>query len=225
MRVLVAEDKPRMANLLQRALQREGYAVSLASDGEQALMMGMSGGMDLLVLDVMLPRMDGFDVIRTLRAAKRMTPAIMVSARDAMADIVHGLNVGADDYLTKPFALDVLLARVRALSRRGPVTCPDDLSYADLRLDRRTHELLRGNRRTTLTRTEFELVEVLMRRAGSIVPRSVLAEAGWGGEAEVTDATIYVFMRALRTKITQPGERQLLHTVRGIGYTLRSEAI
>jgi DNA-binding response OmpR family regulator len=223
MRVLVAEDKPRMARLLQRALEREGYAVAVAPDGDKALELGMFGGMDVLVLDVMLPRRDGFDVIRSLREAKKMTPAIMVSARDAMADIVHGLNVGADDYLTKPFALDVLLARVRALSRRSPVTCPDDLSYADLRLDRRTHELRRGDRRTPLTRTEFALLEILMRRAGSIVPRGVLAEAGWGS-TDVNDATIYVFMRALRAKITQQQESQLLHTARGIGYTLRAES-
>src|ERR1035441_2883837 len=126
MRVLVAEDKPRMARLLQRALLGEGYSVTLAFDGEQALNMGLSGGLDVLVLDAMLPRRDGFDVIRTLRAAKKNVPTIMVTACDAMCDIVRGLDAGADDYLTKPFALDVLLARVRALSRRGPVAYPDD---------------------------------------------------------------------------------------------------
>jgi DNA-binding response OmpR family regulator len=225
MRVLVAEDKPRLANLLRRALQHEGYAVELAFDGEQALSIGMMGGLDALVLDVMLPRRDGFDVIRSLRAARQMTPAIMVTARDAMADIVRGLDLGADDYLTKPFALDVLLARVRALVRRGPVTCPNDLRFRDLALNRRTHELERGGRRTPLTRTEFELVEMLMRRAGTIVPREVLAEAGWGGDADVSDSTIYVFMRSLRSKISQPGEDQLLHTVRGVGYTLRAEPV
>jgi DNA-binding response OmpR family regulator len=211
-----------MAGLLQRALEREGYSVALAPDGDTALELGMYGGVDVMVLDVMLPRRDGFDVIRSLREARRMTPAIMVSARDAMADIVHGLNMGADDYLTKPFALDILLARVRALSRRSPVLCPDDLSYGDLRLDRGTHELQRGQRRAALTPTEFALVEILMRRAGSIVPRGVLAEAGWGAE-DVNDATIYVFMKTLRAKITQGDESQLLHTARGIGYTLRAE--
>jgi DNA-binding response OmpR family regulator len=193
-------------------------------DGEQALQMGMMGGLDVLVLDVMLPRRDGFDVIRNLREARQMTPAIMVTARDSMADIVHGLNLGADDYLTKPFSLEVLIARVRALSRRGPVTYPDDLHFRDLVLHRRTHELQRGKRRTTLTRTEFELVETLMRRSGNIVPRDVLAEAGWGSDCDVSDSTIYVFMRSLRGKITHPGEEQLLHTIRGVGYTLRAEA-
>ena len=224
MRVLVAEDKPRMARFLERALESEGYAVELAFDGEQALAMGLSGGLDLMVLDVMLPRRDGFDVIRNLRAAKQMLPTIMVTARDAMCDIVRGLDLGADDYLTKPFALDVLLARVRALSRRGPATYPDDLLVEDLRLKSRTHELQRGNRVAPLTRTEYALMEMLMRRAGCIVPREALAEAGWGGDAEVSESTLYVFIRSLRAKIAQDGEPQLLHTARGVGYTLRVEA-
>jgi DNA-binding response OmpR family regulator len=224
MRVLIAEDKPRMADLLRRALKREGYLVSVAYDGEQALAMGMSGGLDILVLDVMMPRRDGFDVIKQLRAAKQMIPTILLTARDSMADIVRGLDSGADDYLTKPFALDVLLARMRALARRGPATYPDDLQFEDVILNRRTHELQRGNRRVALTRTEYSLLEVLMRRAGSIAPREVLAEAGWGGGADVSDSTLYVFIRALRAKLAGPGERQFLHTVRGIGYTLRVEA-
>ncbi len=224
MRVLVAEDKPRMARLLQRALQSEGYAVTLAFDGEQALSLGMSGGIDVMVLDVMLPRRDGFDVIKNLRAAKQTIPTIMVTARDTMADVVRGLDSGADDYLTKPFALDILLARVRALSRRGPATYAADLEFEDLLLNSRTHELQRHDRVVSLTRTEYALLEVLMRRAGCIVPRDALVEAGWGGDAEVSDGTLYVFIRALRAKIAQPGERQFLHTARGIGYTLRTEA-
>ena len=183
--------------------------------------MGMMGGFDVLLLDVMLPQLDGFDVVKSLRAARQMTPVIMVSARDAMADIVRGLDAGADDYLTKPFPLDILLARVRALARRAR-DMPDDLEFGDLRLDRRSHELSRGNRRETLTRTEFALLEILMRRKGSIVPRAVLTEAGWGSEADsVSDSTVYVFMRALRAKISHPGESQLLHTARGVGYTLK----
>jgi DNA-binding response OmpR family regulator len=225
MRVLVAEDKPRMARLLQRALQSEGYSVTLAFDGEQALSMGMSGGVDVMVLDVMLPRRDGFDVIKNLRAAKQTIPTIMVTACDAMSDVVRGLDLGADDYLTKPFALDVLLARVRALSRRSPTTTyAADLKFEDLRLNSRTHELQRVDRVAALTPTEYALLEVLMRRAGCIVPREALAEAGWGGDAEVSDGTLYVFIRGLRAKIALPGERQFLHTARGIGYTLRTEA-
>jgi len=176
------------------------------------------------VLDVMLPRRDGFDVIQNLRAAKQTVPTIMVTARDAMSDVVRGLDAGADDYLTKPFSLDVLLARVRALSRRGVPTYPADLRFEDLSLDRRTHELRRGARVAPLTRTEYLLLEMLMRRAGCIVPRDALVEAGWGGGAEVSDGTLYVFIRSLRLKIAQQGELQLLHTARGIGYTMRTEA-
>jgi DNA-binding response OmpR family regulator len=210
-----------MARLLQRTLQNEGYAVELAFDGEEALNIGMAGGLDVIVLDVMLPGRDGFDVMRNLRAAKSMVPTIMVTARDAMSDIVRGLDCGADDYLTKPFALDVLLARIRALSRRGPATYPDDLQFQDLVLRSRTHEMLRGGRAAPLTRTEYGILEVLIRRSGCVVPRDVLVEAGWGGGAEVSDNTLYVFIRALRAKIGN--DPQLLHTVRGVGYSLRSE--
>jgi DNA-binding response OmpR family regulator len=224
MRVLVAEDKPRMARFLQRALQSEGYTVELAFDGEQALSMGLSGGMDLMVLDCMLPRRDGFDVIRSLRAAKQMLPTIMVTRATRCPISCAASTLGADDYLTKPFALDVLLARVRALTRRGPAAYPLDLQFEDLVLNSRTHELRRGARTASLTRTEYALLETLVRRAGCIVPREVLVEAGWGGGAEVGDGTLYVFIRSLRAKIASPGERQFLHTARGVGYTLRTEA-
>jgi DNA-binding response OmpR family regulator len=222
--VLVAEDKPRMARILERALLSDGHSVALASDGDQALAMGLCDGLDVIVLDVMLPRRDGFEVIRHLRAANRNTPTIMVTARDSMADVVRGLDMGADDYLAKPFALDVLLARIRALHRRNPVTYPPELEFEDLRLKARTHELQRGARVAALTRTEYALLEILMRRAGSIVPKNVLVEAGWGSETDVSDSTLYVFMRSLRARIAVEGERQLLHTVRAIGYTLRTDA-
>ena len=210
-----------MARLLQRTLQNEGYSVAMAFNGEEALNIGIAGGLDVIVLDVMLPGRDGFDVIRSLRAAKSMVPTIMVTARDAMSDIVCGLDSGADDYLTKPFALDVLLARIRALSRRGPVAYPADLRFQDLVLNTRTHEMQRGGRVLPLTRTEYGILEVMIRRAGCVVPRDVLVEAGWGGGADVSDNTLYVFIRSLRSKIG--GEPQLLHTVRGVGYSLRAE--
>jgi DNA-binding response OmpR family regulator len=206
---------------LERALKTEGHSVVLAFDGEQALASGRSQDLDVILLDVMLPRMDGFAVIRNLRAEKLTTPTIMVTARDAMADIVRGLDLGADDYLTKPFTLDVLLARIRAVARRGPVVHSDELQFEDLKLNSRTHELSRNGRTTPLTRTEFALLEKLMRNAGSIVPRDVLVEAGWGHCAEVNDSTLYVFVRILRNKIKALGENQLLHTVRGVGYTIR----
>jgi DNA-binding response OmpR family regulator len=140
-----------------------------------------------------------------------------------MSDIVQGLDSGADDYLTKPFALNVLLARIRALSRRGPAAYPADLQFQDLVLRSRTHEMQRGDRVLPLTRTEFGILEVMIRRAGCVVPRDVLVEAGWGGGAEVSDNTLYVFIRSLRTKIGNAP--QLLHTVRGVGYSLRTEPI
>jgi DNA-binding response OmpR family regulator len=212
-----------MANLLRKALQKEGYSVSLAADGEEALNSAILGGLDVMVLDVMLPLRDGFDVVRKLREAKSMVPTIILSARDAMSDIVHGLDCGADDYLTKPFSLEVLLARVRALARRGPQAYPADLQFQDLALKARTHEMQRGDRVAPLTRTEFSILEVMLRRAGCVVPRDVLVEAGWGAGAEVNDNTLYVFIRSLRAKIGN--NPQLLHTVRGVGYCLRTEPI
>ena len=220
---MVAEDKPRVARALVRAIERDGHSVALASDGEQALAMGMCDGLDVIVLGVMLPRRDGFEVIRHLRAANRNTPTMMVTARDSTADMVRGLDLGADDCLAEPFAVEVLLARIRALHRRNPITYPPDLEFEDLRLKARTHELQRGSRIVALTRTEHSLLETLMRRAGSIVPKNVLAEAGWGSDADVNDASLYVFIRALRVRIAVEGERQYLHTIRGIGYTLRSD--
>jgi DNA-binding response OmpR family regulator len=211
-----------MARLLERALRDEGHSVVLAFNGEQALISGRSPDLDVILLDVMLPVMDGFTVIRHLRAERFSTPTIMLSARDAMTDIVRGLDLGADDYLTKPFTLNVLLARMRAVSRRGPAVQPDNLEFENLKLDRKNHELTRGPRAASLTRTEFLLLEKLMRNAGSIVQRDVLVEAGWGLGADVNDSTLYVFIRTLRNKIAVDGEAQLLQTARGIGYTLRT---
>jgi two-component system response regulator MprA len=148
---------------------------------------------------------------------------IIVSARDAGPDIVCGLDCGADDYLTKPFELDVLLARLRAVTRRTPAAQPADLAFGDLKLNSGTYQLQRNGRTVSLTRTEFALLETLVRRAGMVVPREVLIEEGWGSESDVSDANLYFFVRALRSKITQPGETELLHTVRGVGYSIRSE--
>jgi DNA-binding response OmpR family regulator len=219
MRILVAEDKPAMANLLTRTLHREGHSVQVAYDGQEALNLGRCGDNDVILLDLMLPRLDGFAVIRTLRAERMCTPTLILSARDAMSDIVLGLDAGADDYLTKPFALEVLLARIRALSRRIPVSVPSNLVVGDMVLNTSTHTLHRNGRASSLTRTEFALMDLLMRRAGSIVTHDSLIEAGWGLGAEVNEGTLYVFMRMLRAKI---GETPLLHTVRSVGYSLRT---
>jgi DNA-binding response OmpR family regulator len=197
--------------------------VSLAYDGDRALKLGLAADIDVILLDVMLPLMDGLSVLRKLRAARLHTPVIIVSARDAGPDIVQGLDSGADDYLTKPFELDVLLARLRAVARRVPLAQPADLKFGDLRLNPGTYQLHRGQRTASLTRTEYVLLETLIRRAGMVVPREVLIEEGWGMGSEVSDANLYFFVRALRAKITQPGEVELLHTVRGVGYSIRSE--
>lgn len=222
MQVLIVEDKRSLAGHLGRALQGEGYAVTLAYDGEEALRLGRTDRYDLMILDVMLPRMDGFSVIRKLREERRKTHTIILSARDSMGDVVRGLDAGADDYLTKPFALDVLLARLRAAARRVPERPPETLCAGDLVLHPQTCEMSRGERADTLTRTECALLETLMRRAGTIVPRNVLIDAGWGANADVSFDSLYVFIRSLRSKVTREGESELLHTIRGVGYSLRS---
>jgi DNA-binding response OmpR family regulator len=184
----------------------------------------MAADIDVILLDVMLPRLDGLSVLRRLRAARLNTPVIIVSARDAGPDIVHGLDCGADDYLTKPFELDILLARVRAVARRTQALRPTDLKFGDLKLNPGTYQMHRGDRTASLTRTEYVLLETLIRRAGMVVPREVLIEEGWGAESDVSDGNLYFFVRSLRSKITQPGEAELLHTVRGVGYSIRSES-
>lgn len=208
--------------MLRRALESEGHSVLLAYDGERALTLALTSELDVILLDVMLPGMDGLSVLRKLRGGRLTTPVIIVSARDAGPDIVQGLDGGADDYLTKPFELDILLARVRAVSRRAAGSQPADLVFRDLRLKPSSYQLQRGERTVALTRIEYVLLESLIRRAGMVVPREVLIEEGWGLGADVSDANLYFFVRALRSKITAPGEQELLHTVRGVGYSMRS---
>jgi two-component system response regulator MprA len=221
MRILIVEDKRTFAAHIGRALASEGHTIELAADGQEALRLGRTAAFDLMLLDVMLPRMDGFTVIRKLREDRLQTQTILVSARDSMEDIIQGLDAGADDYLTKPFALDVLLAKVRATERRIPLAAPQTLEFEDLILRPHLCELQRGTRVEPLTRTETALLETLMRRAGTVVPHGVLIDEGWGSEADVSFDSLYVFVRALRTKLTRPGEREWLHTVRGVGYCLR----
>jgi two-component system response regulator MprA len=224
MRILIVEDRRSLASHIGRALENEGHSISLAYDGDEALRLGRTAAYDLMLLDVMLPRMDGFSVIRKLREDRLRTQTILVSARDSMEDIIHGLDAGADDYLTKPFPLDVLLAKVRATERRIPLAAPQVVKFNDLTLRPHQYELQRGSRIEPLTRTECALLEVLMRRAKSVVPHSTLIEEGWGPGADVSFDSLYVLIRGLRAKITQPGEPELLHTVRGVGYSLRGDA-
>jgi DNA-binding response OmpR family regulator len=208
---------------MRRALEGDGHSVRMAYDGERALTLGSAPDIDVILLDLMLPRLDGFHVLKKLREARLRTAVIIVSAKDTLPDIVRGLDSGADDYLTKPFQLENMLARVRAVGRRAPLGHSAELIYSDLKLKTGSHEIQRGARTASLTRTEYALLEILMRGAGRVVPRDVLLAEGWGEDAEPTGANLYVFIRSLRGKITQPGEAELLHTVHGIGYSLRGE--
>src|ERR1700676_5253695 len=223
MQVLVVEDERRMAELLRQGLEEEGHSVVLAGDGKEGLAMAEAHPFDVIVLDVMLPEMDGFSMARKLRASRNQTPILMLTARDATADMIAGLNLGADDYLVKPFAFDVLLARLHAVSRRGPIPQPVKLQVRDLTLNPASREVTRGGRRVSLTRTEYGLLELLMRRAGRVVTRENLIEAVWGFDSEVRSNTLDAFIRLLRDKVDVGGEEKLIHTVRGVGYCLRGE--
>jgi DNA-binding response OmpR family regulator len=221
MQVLVVEDERRMAELLRQGLEEEGHSVMLAGNGRDGLAMAESHLFDAIVLDVMLPGLDGFSVARKLRAARNQTPILMLTARDATHDVVQGLNLGADDYLVKPFSFEVLLARLRAVSRRGAIAQPPILQVADLTLNPSVREVERGGRRIALTRTEFGLLELLMKRAGRVVTRENLIESVWGFDSEVRSNTLDAFIRLLRDKVDAGGERKLIQTVRGVGYCLR----
>lgn len=223
MQVLVVEDEARLAALLRQGLEEEGHSVVVAPDGVEGLSLARSHHFDVILLDVMLPKLDGFAVVRRLRAAQNQTPILMLTARDAMGDIIQGLDAGADDYLTKPFAFEVLLARVRSVSRRGPVAQPVILRAGDLTLNSATREVTRYGRPVLLTRTEYNLLELLMRRAGSVIPRDRLIEAIWGWDADVQNNTLDAFIRLLRNKIDGKVEPSVIETIRGVGYRLRGE--
>ncbi len=223
MRILVVEDERRMAELLRQGLMEDGHAVTLAVDGREGLSIAEGGGFDVLVLDVMLPGTSGLAIARHLRAQRDRTPILMLTARDAASDIVQGLDIGADDYLTKPFSFEVLLARVRAVGRRGPIAQPVVLETADLTIHLGTREVRRGVRKIELTKTEYAILELLMRNAGRVLTRESLIEAVWGGESEIESNTLDAFVRLLRGKIEAAGESRVLRTVRGVGYCLRRE--
>ncbi len=213
-----------MAEVLRRGLEEEGYSILVAADGREALEMADSCELHGIILDVMLPKMDGFEVARRLRRKRNATPILMLTARDTVADVVTGLDQGADDYLTKPFSFEVLLARLRAVTRRAARPRPTQLRLADLVLDPASHEVTRGGHKISLTRTEYRLLECLLRKAGTVVPRAGLIEEVWGFDGEVENNTLDAFIRLLRGKIDSGFEPKLLHTVRGVGYSLRLEA-
>jgi len=221
MRVLVVEDDPRMCGLLQQGLEEEGHSVVVSNDGKEGLATARTRLFDVLVLDVMLPGLDGISLARQLREERDPTPILMLTARDQAPDIVRGLDSGADDYLTKPFSFEVFLARLRAVSRRGPIPQPVRLRVADLELDTATREVRRGGCKANLSRTEYALLELLMRRPGHVVPRSQIMESVWGFGADVEANTLDAFVRLLRNKIEPDGACRLLHTIRGVGYAVR----
>jgi two-component system response regulator MprA len=225
MRILVVEDDARMAELLRRGLVNDRHSVDVAGDGLTGLDRALSQPYDSIVLDVMLPGLDGLGVAQKLRDGGIQTPILMLTARDAATDIVRGLDTGADDYLTKPFSFDVLRARLRAMGRRAGADSAKVLQVADLTIAPATHQVRRAGRLILLTRTEYVLLELLMKRAGRVVSRDALIEATWGWEREVGSNALDVFIFQLRSKIEAGGAPRLVHTVRGFGYVLRETEI
>ena len=223
MQVLIVEDDQRLARQLKKGLEEQGHTVTLAFDGQDGLDTARADHYDVLVLDVMLPRLDGFALVRRLRTIGNRSPILMLTARDSAEDIVSGLDAGADDYLTKPFALKVLLARLRALARRKEVEPRTQLQIGDLVLDPAERMVKRGPLAITLTRTEYVLLEALMRNSGRVVTRDRLIDAVWGSQREVESNTLDVYVRQLRAKIEPAGSRKLIQTIRGVGYTMREE--
>jgi two-component system, OmpR family, response regulator len=224
MRLLIVEDEAKLAALLARGLREEGHIVDVAGVGEDAIWMGRAVEYDVIVLDVMLPGLDGLEVCRQLRAARVWTPVLMLTARDAIEDRVAGLDTGADDYLVKPFSFDELLARMRALARRGARERPPVLTVGDLRLDPAARRVWRGEAELELSAKEFALLEYFMRRPGDVLSRLQLLEGAWDLSYEARSNLVDVYVRYLRQKIDRPFGRHSLETVRGVGYRLRPEA-
>lgn len=219
--ILVVEDDPSMGQIVVQGLQEENHTVTLARDGMEALAAIQTCAFDVVILDVMMPKVSGIEVARRVRKSGSQVPILMLTARDAAGDIVEGLDAGADDYLVKPFALSVLVARLRAISRRATKPAVSVLQVDDLTLDPASRSVARGGRPVALTATEFRLLEYLMRRAGRAASRSTIIEAVWGFEEDVALNTVDVYIKTLRDKIDVSTAHKLIHTVRGYGYILR----
>lgn len=223
MRILVVEDEKKVASFIKRGLEEESFSVDMAYDGEEGLYMAESNPYDLILMDLMLPKMDGLSVIKELRNKGNKTPVLCLTAKDTVEDIVSGLDSGSDDYLTKPFAFAELVARVRALLRRGTQDRGAEIRFADLRLDPVAHKVWRSNKEIELTAKEYALLEYFMRNPNQILTRTMIAEHVWDYTFDSFTNIIDVYVNYLRKKVDRDYEKKLIHTVRGIGYVMKEE--
>ena len=224
MKLLIVEDETHMADLLRKGLTEEGHNAICAYDGAEGLDLAKSYEFDVIILDVMMPKLNGYDLAKRLRAEKIRTPILMLTAKDTVPDIVRGLDLGVDDYMTKPFSFDELLARLRSVRRRISAAGESELRVGDLVLDPAGRNVVRGEVRISLTRTEYNLLERMMFRVGKVVSRRSLIESVWGFDREIEENTLDAFMHLLRNKIDTPGKPKLIHTVRGVGYLIREDS-
>jgi heavy metal response regulator len=221
MRILVIEDEQKVANFIKRGLKEEGYSVDVAYDGEEGYLLAKDNEYDVIILDIMLPKMDGITLCKKLRAEKIFTPILMLTAKDSVKDKVVGLDSGANDYLTKPFSFEELLARIRVLLRKDQTATPTKLKVDDLVLDLLTHKVSRAGREIPLTNKEYALLEYLMRNAGSIVTRTMISEHVWDINFDTFTNVIDVYVNYLRNKIDKGYKKKLIHTIRGRGYMIK----
>jgi two-component system copper resistance phosphate regulon response regulator CusR len=224
MRILIVEDEIKTADYLEKGLVEHGFTVDVASDGEDGLHLARSEAYDLIVLDVMLPGPNGWAIIKELRNEGNDIPVIFLSARDAVHDRVHGLELGADDYLVKPFAFSELLARIRIILRRHPLQQPEMMRMTDLELDLIRHKARRGGKSLDLTAKEFQLLSLLLRRKGEVLTRTTISEQVWGINFDSDTNIVDVAIRRLRKKVDDPYQQKLIHTIRGVGYVLEEGA-
>lgn len=224
MRILVVEDEPKIAAFLRKGLTENGFIVDVARRGDDGLHLARTSAYDLVILDVMLPNLDGWSILKALRDDGKQTPVLFLTARDAVHDRVRGLELGADDYLVKPFAFSELLARVRTILRRGPARQSETIKVADLEVDVARLRAFRAGQRLDLTPKEFALLSLLARRTGDVLSRTLIAEQVWDMNYDSDTNVVDVHIRHLRSKVDEPFERKLIHTVRGVGYVLEERS-